>query len=126
MTKIKLCGLTGLFDIEAANLLFPDYVGFVFAPESRRFIAPEKAAELKAMLCGKIKAVGVFVNEEPVKVAHLLNSNIIDLAQLHADEDEKYLKTLRSLTDKPIIKAFRIESQTDALEFTEGSIYPKP
>lgn len=121
MTKIKLCGLTRNCDIEAANLLFPDYVGFVFAPESRRFITPEKAAELKARLCGKIKAVGVFVNEEPVKIAHLLNSNIIDLAQLHADEDEKYLKTLRSLMDKPIIKAFRIESEKDVSRAEESS-----
>ena len=30
MTAIKLCGLTRKEDIEAANRLMPDFVGFVF------------------------------------------------------------------------------------------------
>ena len=47
MTKIKLCGLSGIEEIEAANELKPEYIGFVFAPKSRRYVTPEKAAELK-------------------------------------------------------------------------------
>ena len=113
MTRIKLCGLSRLCDIEAANELKPQYIGFVFAPKSKRYVTPEKAEELKSFLDPEIQAVGVFVNEEPETVANLLNSNIIDLAQLHGNEDEKYMKQLRSLTDKPIIKAFRIESEKD-------------
>jgi len=42
MTKIKICGLSRLDDIEAANAFMPDYVGFVFAP-SRRRVTPERA-----------------------------------------------------------------------------------
>lgn len=42
MTKIKLCGLRRVCDIEAANALHPEYVGFVFAAKSRRYISPEK------------------------------------------------------------------------------------
>lgn len=121
MTKIKLCGLTRPTEIEAVNSLFPDYVGFVFAHNSRRFIAPEKAAELKEMLKDGIKPVGVFVDEEPEEVARLLDSNIIDLAQLHGNEDEEYIKTLRTLTDKPIIKAFKIKKATDISKAEESS-----
>ena len=50
MTKIKLCGLSRPQDIDAANELRPDYIGFVFAPKSRRCVTPEKAAALKDRL----------------------------------------------------------------------------
>ena len=62
MTKIKFCGLTGDCDIDAANELRPEYVGFVFAPKSKRYVTPKRAAELKGLLAANIKAVGVFVN----------------------------------------------------------------
>ena len=71
MTEIKLCGLTRAEDIEAANRLRPDYIGLVFAKKSKRYVTPEKAASLKALLAEGIKAVGVFVNEPPEQVAKL-------------------------------------------------------
>ena len=114
MTKIKLCGLRRLEDIETANLLKPDYIGFVFARKSKRYISPEEAAILKSKAI--MKAVGVFVNEEVEKVAELLNTGIIDLAQLHGSEDEEYIRRLRNLTDKPIIQAFMIEKKEDLIK----------
>ena len=113
MTKIKLCGLSRASDIEAANRLKPEYVGFVFAPKSKRYVSPETAGELKRLLIPEIKAVGVFVNEAPQNIAKFLNSGIIDIAQLHDRETENDIKQLRSLTSKPIIKAFRIASDQD-------------
>ena len=116
MTKIKLCGLSGIEEIEAANELEPEYIGFVFAPKSRRYVTPEKAAELKKQLSGEIQAAGVFVNEAVEKIAELLNNNIIDIAQLHGDEDEAYIRRLRQLTGKPIIKAFQVKSEKEIAE----------
>ncbi len=113
MTKVKLCGLTRFCEIETVNKLKPEYIGFVFSQKSRRYVTEEKAAELKAMLDSTIKAVGVFVNEEPEAVARLLNSGVIDMAQIHGTEGEDYVKGLRALTDKPIIKAFRIGKEED-------------
>ena len=113
MTKIKFCGLSRSCDIEAANELKPEYVGFVFAKKSKRYVTPEKAKELKQLLDPEIKAVGVFVNENPERAALLLNNNVIDIAQLHGSEDEDYIRQLRNLTDKSIIKAFRIETAGD-------------
>lgn len=113
MTKIKLCGLTRPCDIETANELKPDYIGFVFAKASRRYTEPSRAAELKALLRSDISAVGVFVNEEPESVASLLKQGIIDIAQLHGGEDEDYIRRLRALTDAPVIKAFRIDTERD-------------
>lgn len=113
MTEIKLCGLSRPCDIKAANELKPEYIGFVFAGKSKRYVTPEKAKELKQILDPEIKAVGVFVNEYQERVARLLNDDIIDIAQLHGNEDEEYIGDLRKLTDKPIIKAFRIETVSD-------------
>ena len=116
MTKIKFCGLTGDCDIDAANELRPEYVGFVFAPKSKRYVTPERAAELKSRLEAGIKAVGVFVNDDLYHVAELLNRGVIDIAQLHGSEDEEYIGQLRQLTDKPIIRAFRIKTAEDIAE----------
>ena len=113
MTKIKLCGLSRPCDIEAANQLKPDYIGFVFAPKSKRYVTPEQAMALKQMLLPEIQAVGVFVNEDPQHVARLLRDQIIDMAQLHGGEDEAYIARLRQLTDRPIIQAFRVETARD-------------
>lgn len=113
MSKIKLCGLSRKCDIEWANELHPEYIGFVFAPKSRRYVSVDTAAELKAMLSEDIKAVGVFVNSPVESVAYILSRGIIDIAQLHGSEDEEYISRLVKLTDKPIIKAFSINSAAD-------------
>ena len=114
MSKIKLCGLSRKCDIEWANALKPEYIGFVFWSKSKRNVPPEKAKELKDLLSPDIKAVGVFVDEPIENVAELLNDNIIDIAQLHGGEDEEYIKKLRMLSGKPIIKAFLLKSEIDA------------
>ena len=113
MTKIKLCGLSRPADIEAANKLKPDYIGFVFAKKSRRYVTPDEAAALKALLLPEIRAVGVFVDEDPEAVADLLNQGIIDAAQLHGNEDRAYIQRLRHMTNALIIQAFRIRSAQD-------------
>ncbi len=113
MTKIKLCGLSRPCDVEAANELKPEYIGFVFAPGSRRAVSLARAAELKRLLDPEIQAVGVFVNEAPEQVAALLNAGVIDLAQLHGSEREDDIGRLRRLTDRPVIKAFRVATAED-------------
>lgn len=113
MTKIKLCGLSRIQDIEAANSLKPDYIGFVFAAKSKRRVTHLQAAELKSKLNPDTKAVGVFLNDDLDMVASMMNLGIVDVVQLHGSEDEEYLKKLRTITDKPVIKAFIINSAED-------------
>ena len=115
MTKIKLCGLTRMEDIEAVNELMPEYAGFVFAQNSTRYISAEAAGELKARLLPEITAVGVFVNADCEDVAGLLNSGVIDMAQLHGDEDEEYIRKLKGMVmaGRQVIKAFKIKTGED-------------
>ncbi len=121
-TRIKFCGMRSSEDIETANNIGCDYVGFVFAKKSKRFVPEETAAELKKALNPEIKAVGVFVDEEPQTVARLLNTGVIDIAQLHGREEEDYIRELRNLTEnKPVIKAFRIASKEDVRAANEST-----
>ena len=113
MTKIKLCGLSRMQDIETANQLKPDFIGFVFAQKSKRRVSHLKATELKSKLDPSVKAVGVFLDDDLDTVGALMNLGIVDMVQLHGSEDEEYIAKLRTITDKPIIKAFIINSIDD-------------
>ena len=113
MTKIKMCGLSSIEDIEAANAIKPDYIGFVFAEISKRRVSALEASKLKSKLDPDIKAVGVFLDDKLDFVASMLNLGIVDVVQLHGSENEEYIERVRQITNKPIIKAFIIRSKED-------------
>ncbi|EXG83450.1 phosphoribosylanthranilate isomerase [Clostridium sp. ASBs410] len=112
--KIKICGLTRREDILAVNTWKPDYAGFVFAPGKRRITGP-KAQELRELLLPEIPAVGVFVNSPIDDILSLTGNGIIDLIQLHGDEDRDYMMELKSCLAPgfPVIKAIRVRQAED-------------
>lgn len=110
--KIKICGLFRDCDIDFVNEALPDFIGFVFA-KSRRQVNTEWAAAVRPKLRPEITPVGVFVNEPAVNVAKLLIDDTITIAQLHGQENEAYIQELKSLTNKPLIKAVRVRSRQD-------------
>jgi len=110
MSKVKICGLSREDDIRIVNRVLPDYIGFVFAPSQRQVNVPTATA-LKKILDPRIKAVGVFVNESIDTIAELYQNGIIDLAQLHGDEDEAYINILKERCGGcSVIKAVRVGS----------------
>lgn len=114
-TLVKICGLSRPEDIEAANAARPDFVGFVFAPASRRCISPERASVLRAALAPGIQAVGVFVDQSPEFIASLLADRVIDWAQLHGHETPDDIARLRAVAPPGarIIQAFSVRSFDD-------------
>ena len=78
MTLVKICGLTRPEDIDAVNSLSPDMAGFVFYGPSRRCVTRDSARELGSGLDPSIVKVGVFVDEDPLVIADLVGSGIID------------------------------------------------
>lgn len=113
MTKIKLCGIKSEDDIKVINEVLPDYIGFVFAGKSKRYISFDTANTLKSKLDNRVKAVGVFVNEDIENIAYLVKNKIIDIVQLHGNEDESYINTLKTKINVPIIYAYQIKSKAD-------------
>ena len=128
--KIKICGLFRDEDIDYANQVRSDYVGFVFAP-SRRQISKEQAEKFKQQLLPSIQTVGVFVNAPVEEVIAYLMDGIIDIAQLHGDETEEDIRYIKAVTKSQVIKAVKVhcsqeveawlDSEADYLLFDSGA-----
>ncbi len=112
-SKIKMCGLSREEDIEAVNKLMPDFIGFVFAKKSKRYVTPQMAAGLKKLLRPEIKAVGVFVDAPLSEIEMLVTHGVIDIVQLHGHESEAFAEDVKDMCKCPVIKAFRIENAED-------------
>ena len=105
-TKIKICGLRRREDILAVNEAKPDYCGFIIEfPSSFRSVTADEVRELVKELDPEIRPVGVFVNAPMELVRTLLDDGTLALVQLHGQEDESYIRELKTYTDKLIIKA---------------------
>ena len=113
-TMIKICGLRRREDILAVNEAKPDYCGFIIEfPSSFRSVTADEVRELVKELDPEIRPVGVFVNAPMELVRTLLDDGTLALAQLHGQEDESYIRELKTYTDKLIIKAFSIKTAED-------------
>ncbi len=112
-TLVKICGLRRQEDAEAVNCVLPDFAGFILSPGFRRSISIEKATKLRQLLAPQIRTVGVFVDASHDEIRGAAESGAIDMIQLHGSENDEYIRTIASLTNLPVIKAFRIKEIQD-------------
>jgi len=110
-TNVKICGITNLEDARFVSGALADYIGFIFYPNSPRYIEPAKAGAIINWLEGPGK-VGVFVNQPLDDVQSIATQTGLDLVQLHGDESVEYC----DLIDKPVIKVFHIGEETKAAD----------
>lgn len=108
-TLVKICGLTTLEDARFAAGALADFLGFIFYPDSPRYIDPAKAGAIINWLEGPQK-VGVFVNQPLDDVNSIAKQTGIDMVQLHGNESPDYC----SLVEKPVIKVFHITNEKNA------------
>jgi len=122
--KIKICGIFREQDIDYINEARPDYCGFVFA-ESKRKVSPVQATKLRQRLAEGITTVGVFVNAPIENIAALYRDGVINIAQLHGDEDEGYITQLKQIngsTPIQIIKVIKIKTLFSFLSSLSSSV----
>lgn len=112
--KIKICGITREVDIDYLNELNPDMAGFIFVKGRRRYVTAEAAKKLIGCLNSEILSVGVFLNESQNVISDICHSCRIDFIQLHGNEDNDYINEIRKKTMRPVIKAFKIQNESDA------------
>lgn len=115
MVRIKICGIRNKEDIQIMNKYKPDYIGFVFVNTSKRYVDIDTAYNCKMALNKEIKAVGVFLDADISSIINIVKRGIIDIIQLHGNEDSGYIKNLRDMVDIPIIKAYREDANADYL-----------
>lgn len=104
-TRVKICGMTELFEVEKAVEAGVDALGFIFVKESPRAIDPEDAKEIIAGLPPFVDAVGVFMNEDPEVVGEIVNYCGLTVIQLHGQEPPEYC----AMMPRRVIKAFRVK-----------------
>lgn len=128
MTKIKICGLTRMEDIEAVNELLPDYIGFVFAP-SRRQVTVEQAEALSGRLSPSICPVGVFVNQPEELITEIVGRGIIRLVQLHGGETPEFAGRLKSRLNAlclgypvSVMKAVSMDTPKELLRWNHSEV----
>lgn len=119
MSLVKFCGLFREEDIKYANILKPDYVGFVFA-DSRRKISVEQGRHFKSMLDKNIKTAGVFLNNSVDEITNICSMNIIDVVQLHGNISEEFICTIKSKTNLEVICAANITKVEDILSLEKS------
>lgn len=106
---VKVCGMREPENIRQVADLCPDYIGFIFAPESLRHIGVQFRPGFLEPLRSRIKAVGVFVNQSLDVVMSSVRMYVLDAVQLHGDENSIYCATLKQdLPEIQIIKAFAL------------------
>ena len=112
-TRIKICGLTRLEDVDVAVAAGVDAIGLVFYPPSARYVEPGHAAALARRVPPFVSVVGLFVNADPAEVRQTLAGVPIHVLQFHGDEDEAYCRQF----DRPYLKAARMRPGFDLIQY---------
>ena len=140
--KIKMCGISKIETIPAVVEAKPDYMGLVFAP-SKRQVTVDQAKSLVEELhkqygnrysrdevqCSNqtlihqefIKTVGIFVNKTLDNLVTIATEVNLDAVQLHGDEDEAFIQSLKERTNVEVWKAVQIRSAADAEAWINSS-----
>ncbi len=119
-TKIKICGLRREEDIAIVNEYKPDFIGFVFA-ESKRKIDFDQAISFKKNLNKDILVVGVFVDVNIQDIIYLIENKVIDIVQLHGNENENYIANLKEFDENiKIIKAILVKNKDDIKKWEDS------
>ena len=134
--KVKMCGISKVETIPAVVEAKPDYMGLVFAPSKRQVTVDQAKTLVEALHKqytkrynngteqsnnDEIKTVGVFVNETLDNLVTIAKGINLDVVQLHGDEDEAFIQSLKGRTNVEIWKAVQIRSAADAEAWIDSS-----
>ena len=140
--KVKMCGISKGETIPAIVDAKPDYMGLVFAPSKRQVTVDQAKTlveELHKQYANRynrdaeqysnqtlihqesIKTVGVFVNETVENLLKIAEEVKLDVIQLHGDEDEAFIQTLKEQSNVEVWKAVQVRSAADAEAWIDSS-----
>lgn len=120
MTEIKICGITNLDDAIFAAACGVQALGFIFYPQSPRYISPSDACAIITALPAEVARVGVFVNEKPSDVRQIYDFCGLDYIQLHGDETPAYC---RLFSAAHLIKAVSPKEEVDLEALSDYQVH---
>lgn len=108
LTRVKICGITNLEDALTAVEAGADALGFVFVPDTPRFVKPDQVAAIVAELPPFVATVGLFASKDAARMRAIVDLCRLDAIQLHADVSPDFCRNL----DRRIIKAVRVKDES--------------
>lgn len=117
MVPVKICGITNINDALICQKFGISALGFVFAPSPRQ-VTVEQVMRITSQLSPLILKVGVFVDEDPLRIRAIMKACRLDLAQLHGDETPQDCQVLAGR----VIKAFRAGRDRPSLEWQGAAL----
>jgi phosphoribosylanthranilate isomerase len=119
-TRIKICGITREQDLRAAVDAGADALGFVFYPNSPRYVAPARFAELAPSVPPFVSAVALFVNATLEEVQAVTDAGPVALLQFHGDETPAQCAAIAAAVRRPFVRAYRVKPDTSAADLIES------
>jgi len=116
-TRVKICGMTRVEDVQAAARAGADAIGLVFYPPSPRFLSLDRACQLASEVPPFVSTVALFVNPTAAEVYSVLDRVKPAMLQFHGEEAPEFCKQF----GVPYLKAYRVKSgvspEVDLLEY---------
>ncbi|KTG16019.1 MULTISPECIES: phosphoribosylanthranilate isomerase [unclassified Guyparkeria] len=111
-TRVKICGITRLTDLQTAVAAGADALGFVFVPASRRSITVETARDLVARVPAFVQSVALFSDPSVDWVETVVDQVGPDMLQFHGSESGRFCRQF----GRPYIKAVSAELDDEGRE----------
>ena len=122
ITRIKICGITNTEDAHAAADLGADALGFIFVPNTPRYVELKTAERIISDLPPFITTVGVFADASIETVSETIQFCGLRAAQLHGSETPDYCNRVRESCRVPIVKAFRVKDRHSLSRISEYKV----
>lgn len=111
MTLVKICGIRHVEHALVAVEAGADMLGLVFYPPSPRNVSIEEARTVRDAVRqvdpdGRVRLVGLFVNEKPARMNEVAEGVGLDVIQLSGDESASTIAEL----NRPAFASIRIDS----------------
>lgn len=113
--RVKICGITSYHDAMDAIKAGADALGFVFYPQSPRYITPKDAKEIISKLPPFVEKVALFVNEDAQTINAISSDVGATLAQIHFEAEPDFYEALTI----PHLKVIRAQKAEDILHFSD-------
>ena len=117
-TRVKICGITNLTDAETAIAAGADALGFIFVPQTPRYITPNVATEIIRALPPFVTTVGVFRNAKHKEIQDVATETGLTSVQLHGTESPKFCAQI----SLPVIKVFELQNEVNLQTINDYSV----